>query len=133
MAFVVEVPVRFRDIDGMGHVNNAVYFTYLETARGEFYRQKIGIKSIEEIGFILAHASCDFKAPIQYGEIVVVTLRVADVGDSSFEFRYELRGKDGTLFATARSVQVSYDYDAKKPKPIPPKTRKHFEEEMAES
>src|SRR5512136_997372 len=111
MTFTVEVPVRFRDIDGMGHVNNAVYFSYMEQARSEWYRTRMGIKSVDEIGFILARASCDFRAPIGLGETVVVVVTLTKLGDSSFHFAYELRSKEtGTLFATGESVQVAYDY-----------------------
>lgn len=134
MPFTVEIPVRFRDIDGMQHVNNAVYFSYMEQARSEWYRRTIGIEHVGELDFILARAECDFKAPIGYGETVVVTTWVTEVGTSSFRFRYELRSKaTGTLFATGESVQVMYDYAVKKPKPIPPDLRKMLEEEKAKS
>jgi len=127
MPFTVEIPVRFRDIDGMGHVNNAVYFTFMEQARSEWYRREIGIDRVGELDFILAHADCDFKAPIGYGETVVVTMWVTEVGTSSFRFRYELRSKaSGTLFAMGESVQVMYDYGAGKPKPIPSDLRERL-------
>src|SRR3972149_7520036 len=86
MSFSVEVPVRFRDIDGMGHVNNAVVFTYMEQARSEWYRHLMGIKSVAEFDFILAHASCDFKRAIGFGETVVVTVTLTRIGVSSFAF-----------------------------------------------
>ncbi len=132
MSFRVEIPVRFRDIDGMKHVNNAVYFTYMEQARSEWYRQLMGIQSVAEFDFILAHASCDFKEEIGFGETVVVTVTLTKIGNSSFRFAYELRSKEkGALFATGESVQVCYDYEAKKPVPIPPKFRAMLEEELA--
>jgi acyl-CoA thioester hydrolase len=120
MSFRVEIPVRFRDIDGMGHVNNAVIFTYMEQARSEWYRHLMGIKSVAEFDFILAHASCDFKEAIGFGETVVVIVTLTSVGRSSFRFEYEVRSKDeGTVFATGESVQVCYDYRKKAPIPIP--------------
>jgi acyl-CoA thioester hydrolase len=132
MSFAVEVPVRFRDIDGMGHVNNAVFFTYMEQARSEWYRHLMGIKSVAEFDFILAHASCDFKEAIGFGETVVVTVTLTRIGGSSFRFAYEVRSKQkGTLFATGESVQVCYDYGNKKPIPIPPAFRKKLKAELA--
>ncbi|MEK6851510.1 MAG: thioesterase family protein [Candidatus Thermoplasmatota archaeon] len=132
MPFTTEIPVRFRDIDGMGHVNNAVYFTFMEQVRSEWYRRTFGVRAVGEIDFILARAECDFKAPIGYGETVVVTAWVTRVGDSSFGFRYDLRSKaTGTLFATGESVQVMYDYAAGKPKSIPPELRARLEAEAA--
>ncbi len=132
MSFTIEIPVRFRDIDGMQHVNNAVYFTYMEQARSEWYRQLMGIQSVAEFDFILAHASCDFQASIGFGEPVVVTAKLTKIGTSSFRFAYELKGKEsGTLFATGESVQVCYDYKARKAVPIPPKFRAMLEAELA--
>src|SRR2546428_11538553 len=121
MAYTVEIRVRFRDIDGMQHVNNAVYFTYMEQARSEWYRQLMGIRSVAEFDFILAHAACDFKEAIGFGETVVVTVTLTKIGNSSFRFTYELRpqGKK-TVFATGESVQGCYDYKRKRPIPIPP-------------
>ena len=132
MAFTIEMPVRFRDIDGMGHVNNAVYFTYMEQARSEWYRKLMGIQSVAEFDFILAHASCDFKEAIGFGETVVVTVTLTKIGTSSFRFAYELRSKaTNTLFATGESVQVCYDYRQKRPVPIPREFRAKLEQELA--
>jgi acyl-CoA thioester hydrolase len=131
MSFTVEIPVRFRDIDGMGHVNNAVYFTYMEQARSEWYRQLMGIHFVAEFDFILAHASCDFKEAIGFGETVVVTVTLTKIGNSSFRFAYEIQSKEkGTLFASGESVQVCYDYKAGKPVPIPPHFRAMLEREL---
>ena len=134
MPYATEIPVRFRDIDGMGHVNNAVYFTFMEQARSEWYRQTFGVRAVGEIDFILARAECDFKAPIGYGETVVVTAWVTKVGDASFRFRYELRSKEsGTLFATGESVQVMYEHKAGKTKSIPQDLRALLEAEASKS
>jgi len=131
MAFTIEIPVRFRDIDGMRHVNNAVYFTYMEQARSEWYRQLKNIQSITKFNFILAHASCDFKEAIGFGETVVVKATLTKIGNSSFRFAYEIRSKENrTLFATGESVQVCYDYKAKQPIPIPAPFRKMLEAEI---
>ncbi len=106
----------------------------MEQARSEWYRRTFGVRHVGEIDFILARAECDFRAPIGYGETVVVTAWVMKIGESSFRFRYELKSKDdGTLFATGESVQVMYDYKAGKPKPIPPDLRASLEAEAAKS
>jgi acyl-CoA thioester hydrolase len=131
MSFSLEIPVRFRDIDGMGHVNNAVVFTYMEQARSEWYRHLMGITSVAEFDFILAHASCDFMDAIGFGETVVVTVTLTKIGDSSFRFAYEVRSKEsGTLYATGESVQVCYDYKRKRPMTIPPGFRKKLTAEL---
>ena len=132
MSFTVDIPVRFRDLDGMGHVNNAVYFTYMEIARTEYYREMTGMTSLDDFEFILAHAECDFKAPIGLGEPILVSVWPTRVGESSFTFQYEITGKtSGTLFATGQSVQVAYDYKTKRSEVLPHALRIHLDAELA--
>ena len=104
--FVHRETVRFRDLDGMGHVNNAVFSTYLEQARlawfGETDEHALG-------DVILARTEIDFRSPVQSGEIVEVGVRPARLGTKSFELEYELRA-GGRLVAEAKSVLVGYDY-----------------------
>ena len=123
---------RFRDIDSLAHVNNAVYFTYMEQARTEYYMRTAQTKRLDEIEFILASAKCDFRSPIKWGETVAVRVWPARIGTSSFTLRYEMRVKeDGRLAAEGESVQVAYDYEARRSKPIPDAFRRALEREMA--
>ena len=95
--------VRFRDCDAMGHVNNAVYSTYLEQAR-------IGILDGLE-PFILARVEIDFRAELRAGEDVEVRSRCSHVGTKSFELEHQI-WTDDRLVADAKSVLVGYDYQA---------------------
>jgi acyl-CoA thioester hydrolase len=94
--------VRFRDCDAMGHVNNAVYSTYLEEAR-------IGVLG-DLIGFILARVEIDFRSELRNGEDVEVRTRCSRIGTKSFDLEHVISA-DGRLVADARSVLVSYDYE----------------------
>jgi acyl-CoA thioester hydrolase len=109
--------VRFRDLDAMFHVNNAVYATYLEQARGEFFREVLGLE-IDEIDAVLARLEIDFRAPIELGDEVVVELRIPEIGESSIRMAYEILA-DGRTAATAESVQVSIDRETGRSRPIP--------------
>src|SRR6266702_4734385 len=60
--FTTDIQMRFRDIDGMGHVNNSVYLSYTELARTQFYMQFANRKTLDEIDFILAHVDIDFES-----------------------------------------------------------------------
>jgi acyl-CoA thioester hydrolase len=122
--FSTTVEVRWRDLDPMGHVNNAVYFTYLEQARAHYLRE-VGFVSgaPSGMGFILAEASCQFKAPLQLGERVTIHTRVSQLRNSSFIFEYRAEAEDGRLVATARTVQVCYDYQAQRSVPVPDEWR----------
>jgi acyl-CoA thioester hydrolase len=100
--FVHRERVRFSDCDPMGHVNNAVYSTYLEQAR-------IGV--LGSLGeFILARVEIDFRAELRAGEEVEVHSRCAHVGTKSFQLDHVIRA-DGRVVAEARSVLVGYDYE----------------------
>jgi acyl-CoA thioester hydrolase len=101
--------VRFRDCDAMGHVNNAVYSTYLEKARIDV----VGSLS----AFILARVEIDFRAELRAGEEIEVGSRVGRVGTKSFDLEHEIRAGE-RLVAEAKSVLVAYDYDVSASVPL---------------
>ena len=115
--------VRFRDCDPLGHVNNAVYLTYLEQARFTLWRKQLkfiaksaGDPGPRGLGFILARAECDFRAQARYGDWLDVKLSLGEFGRSSFNYTYEIvDAETGALVASAKTVLVWFDYDAQKP------------------
>jgi acyl-CoA thioester hydrolase len=118
---VVRIVVRFRDIDAMGHVNNAVYLTYFETARVAYHQTVAGEQSLDfaDFEFILAEVTCSYRSPAYLGETLLVGIRVSSVGRKSFVFEYEMRdGASGRLVAEGSSVQVMYDYRERRSKPV---------------
>jgi acyl-CoA thioester hydrolase len=120
--FRLAVPVRprFRDTDAMGHVNNAVYLTYFEVARTEYWRALTGSPRYEQVPFILAHTTVDFRSPALVHEELVVGIRVSHVGRSSFECAYRVEEvTTGRLVCEGRSVQVIYDYAKGASYPVP--------------
>lgn len=125
--FSTTFEVRWRDLDALAHVNNAVYFTYLEQARFHYLRE-VGLldDSLESIRFILAEASCTYRSPLRMGERVTVWVRVSELRNSSFVFEYRVEGEAGRLAATARTVQVCYDYDAGRSVRIPDDWRRRI-------
>lgn len=119
MTFVHQETVRFRDLDSLGHVNNAVYLTYLEQARIAYL-----LPHGAEIGsMILARCEIDFRAQVELGETVSISVTPARVGTKSFELSYELTVGE-RLVAEARSVLVAYDYERGESKPLPDSWRK---------
>ncbi len=98
--------VRFRDVDALGHVNNAVFLTYLEEARIGFL-QPIGA---EASGMILARVEIDFRAPLRMGDELEIGVRALGVGTKSFELAYEVRAGE-EVAAEAKTVLVSFDYE----------------------
>jgi acyl-CoA thioester hydrolase len=120
--FSTEMEVRWRDVDALGHVNNAVYLTYLEQARVRYF-EEIGLGFGTDAGMILAEITCTYRSPLSLSERVTVWMRVSEFRNSSFIVLYRIEGEDGRLAATARSVQVCYDYDASRAVPIPDEWR----------
>lgn len=117
--FQTPIEVIFRDLDAMGHVNNAVYFTYLETARTRFFFQGLGISSPGQLPVILAEASCSYRSAAHFGEKLVVGLGVSRIGSKSFELAYRITAEDGRLVAECTTVMVAYDYENESTIPIP--------------
>lgn len=127
--FTCPIEVRFRDVDAFRVVNNAVYFTYLEQARIAFWRQMLGRQGLDGLDFIVARAECDYRRPLTFGEAVEAGIRVGVVGRTSFTLDYELRSPAGeTVYATARTVQVAYDFERSRPRPLPDELRQKLEE-----
>jgi acyl-CoA thioester hydrolase len=116
--FVHTETVRFRDLDPMGHVNNAVFLTYIESARVGFLQHLGAAPTLEELGIIVARVEIDFRAPIRFADEVEVTAHVSRFGEKSFDLDHELV-VDGTVVAKAKTVLVSYDYSKREPVPIP--------------
>ena len=116
----VPIEVRFRDTDAMGHMNNAVFLTFLEVARAHYWKFLFGTKDYKDVGFILARAEVDYRSPAYCGETLMVGLRTEKLGESSFTMRYQIRERDlGRKIADAGTVLVMYDYAARKKTTIP--------------
>ena len=122
------VEVRFGDTDAMGHVNNAVFLTYLELARAGYYRAatggRAGIGATDrDQSFILVDARLTFRAPAFFGEFLTVEARTPRVGSRSFTTEFRITAPESPygsarLVVVASSVQAGYDYDAGRVQPI---------------
>ena len=120
--FVHRDAVRFRDLDPMGHVNNAVFLTYIESARAAFLQHLGAVQTLEDLAIIVARIEIDFRAPVRFGDEVEVSVRVSRFGEKSFDLEHELRVA-GTVVAEAKSVLVTYDYERREPVAIPDEWR----------
>jgi acyl-CoA thioester hydrolase len=126
--FIHWVDVRFRDLDSLGHVNNAVYATYLESARLDFYQRLTGLP-LERLDLILAEITISFKAPAYYGDRLAVGVRISSFGTKSFVMEHIIaRAGDDARIASGRSVLVCYDYKQGKSVPVPEEVRRRAAE-----
>jgi acyl-CoA thioester hydrolase len=117
--YETEIEVIFRDVDAMGHVNNAVFFTYMETARIKYVTQVFEKTDLLDLPLILVKAECNYHSPALLGEILVAGIGLTRFGRSSFDLAYRIEVKNGRLIASGHTVQVMYDYHSRSAFPIP--------------
>ncbi|HHC24050.1 MAG TPA: acyl-CoA thioesterase [Desulfobacterales bacterium] len=110
--FTITVEVRFRDLDAMGHVNNAVYFTYFEEGRKSLFQKISKSSDTSAFNFILAHVSCDYLKPVKLDSRLSLRMWVSEVGRKRFNLKYRLidMTDESVIYATGESVQVCFDY-----------------------
>lgn len=124
--FSSDIQVRFRDIDAMGHVNNAVYATYVEQARTEYFHRVLDV-GLDAVSTVLARLELSYERPVRLGQSVTVTIDVPEIGRSSLSMEYEIYA-DGERAATATSVQVFIDPETGESSPIPERFRERIAE-----
>ena len=108
------IEIRWRDMDAFGHVNNAVYLTYLEEVRDEWMERVLGGVA-DMFDFVLARVAVDYGHELkQSDDVVVATCMLERIGRSSIGTRETLATPDGTLAATAESVIVARDRETGK-------------------
>ena len=120
--FTIKQDIRFRDLDALGHVNNATYFTYMEEARKEFFGEILNATSTDDFPFILAGISSSFIKPVLLKEKTLeIDLWITHIGRKSFTCKYLLhRTCDPEwVFATGESVLVFFDHRNHKSIEIP--------------
>ena len=113
----IEVELRWRDLDFLGHLNQAVYHELLEEGRGALFEQLGALDG--GFFFVLAHVELDHRQEIRrdHGP-VTVALRVESVGRSSVSVAHEIIRADGAVAAVGRSVLVAWDRDARRSRPL---------------
>ncbi|WP_123537557.1 acyl-CoA thioesterase [Halosimplex salinum] len=116
--FEHEVPVRYRDLDTYGHVNNVVYGTYCEEARVAYVEEVLELDDIDEFSAVVVSLDIDFQSSVTELTTVDVAVSVVRLGESSFTMAYELR-QGGELVAEAETTQVFVDPETRESRPIP--------------
>ncbi len=121
MKYTAEIEVRFSDFDAYGHVNNAVYCTYLETARLKFLKEHAlpSFSADSHPLFVVAKAECEYKKPINPADRVFVSISVSNIGNSSFTLLYNIHDNSNKLFAICKTIVVSLEQKEQKPSQLP--------------
>jgi acyl-CoA thioester hydrolase len=118
----VEIPVRWGDMDALGHVNNAIYFQYCEVARFAVF-EALRIRECQakpSDGPGLVRAELNFRRQVKYPATLEVEAHVTASSEKSFTIGYTLRDRsDGELVADGSSICVWVDYDGPRALPLP--------------
>jgi acyl-CoA thioester hydrolase len=121
---VMRMPIRWGDMDVMGHVNNTVYFRYIETARIAWFDEVLAAPDPAGLGPVIVNAHCSFLKQLKYPGEIEVRTSVGPPGRSSFEMTHEIRlvgpdGQPGAVHAEAGAKIVWVDFPAEKSVPLP--------------
>lgn len=127
--FSTTIEVRFRDLDALAHVNNAVYLTYFEISRMHYWKALFGDGAFERYSFVVVRAECNYRSPAHIGEMLKVFTKVSELKNSSFTFQYEVvEAQTGRLVADGSTVQACFDPAAKRAIAIPSELRRRIGE-----
>ncbi|TMH33207.1 MAG: acyl-CoA thioesterase [Betaproteobacteria bacterium] len=127
LVHVERIPIRWGDMDAMGHVNNTVYFRYMEQARiGWFDALVPQEEAWKSTAIVIANASCNFKRAINYPGMVEVQVYAGAPGGSSVPTYYELK-IGGELYADGAATVVFIDMARQKPVRIPQTIRERLQ------
>lgn len=127
--FRTAIEVRFRDLDPLGHVNNAVYLTYFEIARSAYFMAVHGRPfAVDDIGVVVAEAHLRYRSPAFYGERLVAEITTVTLRSRSFELYYRITVEEtGRLVVEGSTVQVAYDQRTKRTAVFSPAWRREIE------
>jgi len=115
--FRTTVPVRYRDLDPLGHVNHAVHVSYLEAARVEYFEQILDV-DLTAVETAIASVDISYHHPITPAGELVVEMQVTEIGTTSLTTGAELT-LDGERAASATVVLVNYDREQGTAQTIP--------------
>ncbi|UKT65304.1 acyl-CoA thioesterase [Pedobacter mucosus] len=119
--YKTNIHLRFIDFDLMGHVNNSVYFTYLEIARTKYWEEIIKW-DWKKTGIVIAHAELDYILPIVMNDKIAIHVKTSRIGNTSFDLEYQIvkiKGTEEVICSKGKTVCIAIDYATNKPTAIP--------------
>lgn len=121
------IEIRWRDVDAYGHVNNAVFLTYLEEARDEWLERALGAEG-DAWDYVIARVEVDFRRELTLEDDRIVSrCALHSLGTSSIRTREELRTLGGEVAAEAEAVLVARDRETRRSRPLSARERAALE------
>ena len=129
LVHVERIPIRWGDMDAMGHVNNTVYFRFMEQARIGWFDALVPEEAAwKSTGIVIANATCNFKRPFTYPGTIDVKVYTGAPGGSSVPTHYDLvLVEDQVVYADGQATVVFIDMKTQKPVRIPEEIRKRLQ------
>ncbi|MEG0921424.1 MAG: acyl-CoA thioesterase [Comamonas sp.] len=123
--------VRWGDMDSLGHVNNAMYFRYMESIRVEWLRADRDTPHEGRQGPVVANCFCNYLRQIEYPAKLIVKMYVSDAARTAFETWYEIEqeGEPGVVYANGGATVIWVDFDQQKAVNLPDWMRQMVEGE----
>ena len=121
LVFEMRIPIRWGDMDAMGHVNNTAYFRYLETCRIDWL-QSVGCQPVQGgEGFVIVNAFCNFYKQIEYPGDLLLKMYVSDPGRTTFESWCTMERTDqaGVIDAAGGATMIWVDFPKQKATQLP--------------
>jgi len=128
LVYQMTMPIRWGDMDAMGHVNNTLYFRYLETLRIDWFRSLDCVPDPRGTGPLIVNAFCNFHKQLEFPGDLLLKMYVSNPGRSSFETWATIERTDdpGVIYASGGATTVFVDFPAQKSVPIPDWFRRHL-------
>jgi acyl-CoA thioester hydrolase len=125
--FFHPIEIRYGDLDPQGHLNNAKYLTYFETARINYFAH-LGLftpgQSFMDVNVIMAEARITFLKPVQFGMPIKVGVHIGKIGNKSMTVEQNIvNAETNEVMATGQVILVAFDYHTNKTKPVPVEMR----------
>jgi acyl-CoA thioester hydrolase len=119
--FSMTIPIRWGDMDAMGHLNNTSYFRYMETCRIDWLASLDSVPSDADEGIVIVNAFCNFYRQLTYPGDVVLTMYASDPARTTFEtwVTMERSEEPGVVCAEGGATTIWVDYAAQKAKALP--------------
>jgi acyl-CoA thioester hydrolase len=129
LVYELTLPIRWGDMDAMSHVNNTLYFRYMETIRIDWFRSIDALPNPQGQGPVIVNAFCNFYRQFEYPDDVLLRMYVSDPGRSSFESWCTMARASApdVICAAGGATTVWTDFPAQKSAPLPERLRKLLE------
>lgn len=124
------VQVRFGECDGLGHVNNVTYFTYMEDARMDIFRLFNPSLEVEQWNLIVAGTRCDFLAQVKYAEVLTIETWISKIGTSSFVVDHLIKNANNIPVARGQATLIAYDYATQRAVAVTSEIRQKLNDHM---